>query len=136
MEEGREGATGGGARRRREVRPRSRVVKFRLSEAEYAAVAEAACREGWACGAFVAHVVLAAVRGAPYARTGDAREVLKTLMQAAGQVQKVGVNLNQAVAKLNTTGQRSDDLGPIAAYCARVLTRLDEAAVELRKKSA
>lgn len=136
MEEGSEGVIGGGARRRREARPRTRVVKLRLSEEEYAAVTDAARREGWACGAFVAHVVLAAVRGAPSARTEQVREALKSLMRAAGQVQKVGVNLNQAVAKLNATGQRSDDLGPIAAYCARVVTRLDEAAIELRKKSA
>jgi hypothetical protein len=112
------------------------VVKFRLSEDEYAVVTEAARREGWACGAFAAHAALAAARGAPLALTGEVRGALQELMKTGRRVEKVGVNLNQAVAKLNATGQRSDDLGPIAAYCARVVTHLDEAATELRKKSA
>ena len=38
------------------------------------------------------------------------REILRELIRASGLVRRIGVNLNQAVAKLNATGQRSGDL--------------------------
>jgi hypothetical protein len=38
------------------------------------------------------------------------REALVELMIAAGLVRRVGTNLNQAVARLNATRQRGDDL--------------------------
>jgi hypothetical protein len=38
------------------------------------------------------------------------RQGLTELIRAAGLVRRIGVNLNQAVAKLNATGQRSADL--------------------------
>jgi hypothetical protein len=44
------------------------------------------------------------------------REALVELIAAAGLVRRVGTNLNQAVARLNATGQRSDDLR--AVLCA------------------
>jgi hypothetical protein len=43
------------------------------------------------------------------------------------------VNLNQAVAKLNATGQRSGDLAPYAAESFRRAERLDAVAEEIRK---
>ena len=43
-------------------------------------------------------------------------------------------NLNQAVAKLNATGQRSADLLPYAAESIRRARRLDAVAEELRKR--
>lgn len=136
MEEGNEGATAAGARRCQDARPRRRVVKIRLSEEEFDAVTTAARREGLAFGAFGARALLAVARDESAVRAGPSRDALLALMQAARQLNKVGVNLNQAVAKLNTTGQRPDDLIPIAAYCARSMERLDEAAMELRKRSA
>jgi len=36
--------------------------------------------------------------------------------------------LNQAVARLNATGERGEDLLPAAQFCVRVIHRLDEAA--------
>jgi hypothetical protein len=36
-------------------------------------------------------------------------------------VRRAGTNLNQAVAKLNATGQRGEDLLPAAQFCARVI---------------
>jgi hypothetical protein len=44
------------------------------------------------------------------------------------------VNLNQAVAKLNTTGQHSGDLLPYAVACSRRAERLDVAAEEIRRR--
>ena len=44
---------------------------------------------------------------------------LNELMQAAALVHRIGVNLNQAVKKLNATGQRTGDLLPYAAESVR-----------------
>jgi hypothetical protein len=58
---------------------------------------------------------------------------LDELMEAAGLVRRIGTNLNQAVAKLNATGQRGEDLLPAAEFCVRVIRRLDEAAEQVRR---
>lgn len=54
-------------------------------------------------------------------------------MEAAGLVRRVGTNLNQAVARLNATGQRGDDLVPAVEFCTRVIRRLDETAEQVRR---
>jgi hypothetical protein len=54
-------------------------------------------------------------------------------MSAAGLVRRIGTNLNQAVARLNMTGQPSSDLLPSAEFCVRVIRRLDEAAEQVRR---
>ena len=61
------------------------------------------------------------------------REALAELICASGLVRRIGVNLNQAVARLNATGQRSGDLLPYAAESLRRVERLDAAAEEVRK---
>ena len=62
------------------------------------------------------------------------RQALSELIRAAGLVRRIGVNLNQAVARLNATGQRSGDLLPYAAESFRRAERLDAAAEELRRR--
>ena len=62
------------------------------------------------------------------------RAALAELIRAAGLVRRVGVNLNQAVAKLNATGQPSGDLVPYAAESIRKARRLDAVAEELRRR--
>lgn len=125
-------------RRRRQVRPRCRSVRFDLSEAEYAELTAAAQAVGLARGAFAAKATLAAVRGpsapAGTPSVGDLREVLAETMRASTLVQRAGVNLNQAVAALNATGEVPGSLVPIAEYCARVIQRLDQLAEELRNR--
>jgi hypothetical protein len=54
-------------------------------------------------------------------------------MAAAGLVRRIGTNLNQAVARLNATGQRGDDLLPATEFCVRVIRRLDEVAEQVRR---
>jgi hypothetical protein len=100
---------------------RSRTVRFDLSEEEFAEVGAAAAQAGLAKGAYAAQVVLSAARprrvhprrwpGPPHRR-----------------------QLNQAVAKLNATGQRSGDLLPYAAESLRRARLLDQAAEEVRKR--
>ena len=69
---------------------------------------------GMARGAFAARVVLAHVRGDTTGPEAPDRELLGELVRATMLVHRIGVNLNQAVAKLNATGQRSGDLLPYA----------------------
>ena len=112
---------------------RGRSVRFDLSEVEYAEVASAAAAAGLARGAFAARATLAAARGSrPPKPTGDARELLAELMRAATLVQRIGVNLNQAVAKLNATGEQPGALAPIAEHCASSVDRLDAVAEWVR----
>ena len=54
-------------------------------------------------------------------------------MRASGLVRRIGVNLNQAVARLNATGQRSGDLLPYARESMRRAEMLTTAAEEVRK---
>ncbi len=84
-------------------------------------------------GAYAADVTLAAACGIPGRIGSPLREVLGELMAAAGLVRRIGANFNQAVAKLNATGQRGEDLLPSAQFCSRVVQRLDETAEQVRR---
>ena len=125
---------GGSVRRRsRQAVSRSRVVQFSLTEEEFDEVSRAAERAGLARGAFAAEAALASARGGQTPMLSPLREALVELMGAAGLVRRVGTNLNQAVAKLNATGQRGEDLLPAAQFCVRVIRRLDDAAEHVRR---
>jgi hypothetical protein len=126
-------ASGARRRRARQVVPRRRVVQFSLTEEEFAEVSVAAGRSGLARGAFAAEATLAAARGVPARVWSPLRDALVELMTAAGLVRRAGTNLNQAVARLNATGQRGEDLLPAAQFCVRVIRRLDETAAQLRR---
>ena len=76
----------------------------------------------------------AAARGLMNQADAPARQALTELIRAAGLVRRIGVNLNQAVAKLNATGQRSGDLLPYAAECVWRAERLDAAAEAGRRR--
>ena len=120
-------------RRSRQAASRPKVVQFSLTEEEFDEVSAAATRSGLARGAFAADVTLAAARGTQSKARSPVREALVELIAAAGLVRRVGTNLNQAVARLNATGQRGDDLLPAAQFCVRVIRRLEEAAEQLRR---
>lgn len=125
----------GGPQRSRRPRDggRRHKVEFRLNDEELELLEEAASRSGRARGAHAAEITMAALRGGPAADTVALREALRELYRAAGLIRRIGVNLNQAVAKLNATGQRSGDLLPYAAESIRRAERLDTAAEEIRK---
>jgi hypothetical protein len=108
-------------------------VKFFLTDEELAELDGAAGRAGLARGAFAAEVTMAAARGVQAKAGSPLREALVELISAAGLVRRIGTNLNQAVARLNATGQRGEDLLPAAQMCLRVIRRLDEAAEHVRR---
>ena len=120
-------------RRSRQAAPRPKTVQFSLTQDEFEHVSQAAAAAGMARGAFAAEVTLAAASGTQARTASPLREVVDELMAAAGLVRRIGTNLNQAVAKLNATGQRSEDLLPAAEFCVQVIQRLDEAAEQVRR---
>ena len=108
-------------------------VEFTLTKQEFTALEAAVGRAGLARGAYAAQVVLAHIQGTGTGPEAPLREALRELVRASGMVRRIGTNLNQAVAKLNATGQRSGDLLPYAAERLRRAQRLDSAAEHVRK---
>ena len=121
-------------RRSRQSARRSRRVEFSLTETEYADLRLASARAGLAIGAYSAEAALAVARGVTSRADSPLREALGEFIRAAGLVRRIGVNLNQAVARLNATGQRSGDLLPYAVACLWRADRLDAAAEEIRRR--
>ena len=125
---------GPAGRRSRQPARRPRRVEFSLTEAEYADLQGASARAGLAVGAYSAEAALAVARGVTSAADSPLREALGEFIRAAGLVRRIAVNLNQAVARLHATGQRSGDLLPYAVACLRRAERLDAAAEEIRRR--
>jgi len=121
-------------RRARNQGRRDRTVRFALTEAEYAELSDAARRAGLARGAFAAEAALSVARGVVVTPDAPLRDAFCALDRAALLVRKIGVNLNQTVAKLNATGQWSGDLVPYAPESERRAARLEAAGEELRKR--
>jgi hypothetical protein len=122
------------SRRSRQQCPRGHTVRFDLTDAEFADLEAAAAQAALARGAYAAEAALALARSqAATPRDDRLRDVLSELIRAAGLVRRAGVNLNQAVARLNATGQRSADLVPYAAESIRRAERLDAVADQVRK---
>src|SRR6266566_3918285 len=119
-----------GARRSRHGGRRLHRVEFALTEEEFRVLELAAGRAGLARGAYAAE----AAQGTATSADTPLREALAELIRASGLVRRIGVNLNQAVARLNATGQRSGDLLPYAAESVRRAQLLDQAAEELRRR--
>jgi uncharacterized protein (DUF1778 family) len=122
-----------GSRRPRQQAKRRRRVEFTLTGEEYELLEAAAGRAGRAMGAYAAEAALTAAQGRSMEQDTLFHELLREVMRAAGLVRRIGVNLNQAVARLNATGQRSGDLLPYAAESLRRAERLDAVAEEIRK---
>jgi hypothetical protein len=130
-----EESTGVGIERRRRTRREGTVRSVRIAiavdEAERDDLAEAAGDLGLTVSAFVADAALRAARGTNSTDVPGLREAVRELARAAVQVQRIGTNLNQAVAALNATGQATGDLVPCARYATSVIQRLDEVAARV-----
>ena len=123
----------GAGRRSRESEPRQHKVTVRLSEAELATVTAAADRAGLALAAYIVRAGMDAAehRAVPIAEMQ--REALAELIRAAEQVHRVGLNLDQAVARLKANRVPDSDLSLAAADCMQVVRRIDEAALAVQR---
>ena len=109
-------------------------MEFTLTGQEYALLVEAARRAGMARRAYVAKVVLdGAANGTTTSGQDPLELILIELMRAAGLVRRITTNLNQAVAKLNATGQPAGDLPRYAAESTRRADHIDAVADAVRK---
>ena len=103
-----------------------------FSPEEHVRVLAAARRAGLTPTGYVALAALAAADGeSPAAPASSAqyealRDLQADLFDVRNAVNRVGTNLNQAVAALNATGNAPAWLETVAAMCARNLTALDE----------
>lgn len=107
--------------------PRVHRVTVRLSEAEMAAVEANAAAARMATSAYLAEAGSAPL--VPAAGPDGAAETGPLLVELMGvhrQVRGAAHNLNQAVARLHSTGEPAEDLAATAAYLARVAARVDE----------
>jgi hypothetical protein len=128
------GVSGQGRRRARQPVPRTRRVEFTLSGEEYAILVEAAGRAGMARRAYAAQAALtAAANGNPISGQEPLALVLTELMRAALLVRRIATNLNQAVAKLNATGQPAGNLPAYAAHSICRADHIDQVADAVRK---
>jgi hypothetical protein len=125
---------GQGRRRARQPVPRTRTVEFTLNDQEYALLVEAARRAGMARQAYVATAVLEGAASGTTTSGQDPLElILIELMRAAGLVRRITTNLNQAIAKLNATGQPAGDLPRWAAENKRRADHIDAIADAVRQ---
>jgi hypothetical protein len=122
-----------GGRRTRQGARRPHRVEFTLTDDELELLDDAARRSGRSRGAYAAEAALDAAQGRPVLGNSALAEALGELVRASGLVRRIGVNLNQAVARLNATGQRSGDLLPYARESMRRAEMLTSAAEDVRK---
>ncbi|MER6814777.1 hypothetical protein ABT299_36355 [Spirillospora sp. NPDC000708] len=120
-------------RRTRSGAKRRRVLYILLSDDEHAALSRAAERERLATAAWAALTLLAAATRKPRAENSELRELLQAVMQVRGQAHRIGVNLNQAVAALNS-GEVSWTIQWYARAAAQTIRKLDDLADELRRR--
>jgi hypothetical protein len=123
----------GGRRRTRDPERRAPIT-VKLSAAEKATLSAAAQRAGMALAAYLCEAAMDAAEHRAVPVPKMQREMLAELIRVRGLVRRIGVNLNQAVARLNATGEPGLDLSPAVAYCTRVLGHVDEAAELIRRR--
>ncbi|GAA2127218.1 hypothetical protein [Actinomadura napierensis] len=104
-----------------------------LSDEEHAALSMVAERQHLATGAWAAQTLLAAAYGTTRADHVELRELLEAVLQARGQAQRIGVNLNQAVAALNS-GELTPTLRWYARAAAQTVGKLDDLAQDLQRR--
>lgn len=107
---------------------RPRQMKLRYTDDEFAAVAQAAREAGLTPTGYAAEAALAAALRTEAPSTAPWRVALLELMEARGQVRRIGVNINQAAKAINATGETPEWLTRAVAMTDRAVTRLDEAA--------
>jgi hypothetical protein len=92
--------------RRHRFPARTRVVKARYDEQEYAALAAAAQGARLTPSGFLAGAGLAAAGRGPAPSQSVDRELLAELLSLRAAIRRYAVNVNQAVALMHSTGRR------------------------------
>jgi hypothetical protein len=125
-------ATKVGGRRRRRTSGRRHEITIRLDDGERELLVKAARANAVALAAYISVAALGVARGEVMPIPSTTAELLRELTDARRQVQRFGVLVNQAVTKLNATGNAPPALDAAMAICTRAVRRLDEAVVRVR----
>lgn len=122
------------SRRPRGAQRREFRVTVKFTADEKTDVQRAAERSGQAIAAYVGQAAIDAadLRAVPAARVE--RETLKELIRVAGLIRRSGTLLNQAVARLHSTGAPGPDLAPAVAYNAKILALVHDAALAVGRR--
>ena len=107
---------------------RTHRVVFYLTEPEYTAMDAAAEHARLANGAFIARALHNAITGRERPEFSLLRELIIEVAKLADQLRRIGVNLNQVVAVLHTTGHMPESLPAHAAAAAAAFHKVDELA--------
>ena len=110
---------------------RTQRITIAYDQDEFCAVRVAAAAAGLTPTGYVAEAALAAAIDQLPPRVEPLREVLLELMAARTQVRRFGVNVNQAVRELNTTGTAPEWLSNAVALTSRAVRRIDGAATQV-----
>lgn len=113
---------------------RTRTVKVRYDEQEYGAVATAAARARLTPSGFLASCGLTVAGAAPPPSQALDRELLSELMHSRTALRRYAVNLNQAVAALNSSGQAPMWLQRVVAGADRAVRHNDEATLRISRR--
>lgn len=103
---------------------RSRGVTLRLSPAEWEALTAAAHGKGLSLGAYVGMLAEDERRARPVLSV----EAVGELVAARQQVRRIGTNVNQIAAAVNTDGELPAEASAVLAAAARAIARLEQAA--------
>lgn len=104
-------------RRRRQSTARPHAVFARFSAEEFEDLAVAAALTGVTPTSYVASTAVAVARGEVRPIPSGVGDVVRELVEARAQLVRYGVLLNQAVARLNATGEVDGALGAAAQRC-------------------
>jgi hypothetical protein len=120
------------------VRRRCRISPT-FSDDEHAAIVAAAAKMGLTPTGYLATAALAAARHHGGVVTGEERSeqlagLQAELFDARTALNKVGGNLNQAVAALNATGQAPVWLASAVRLVVRVVTTLDQVVTKIDRR--
>ena len=126
--------SGSGRRRRRQVVARPHAVFARFSDEEFEVLGVAAAAAGLTPTSFVAARAVAVARGVVRPVPSGTAEVVRELVEARTQLVRFGVLLNQAVAKLNATGQVDGALVAAVRRCDAATASLRAATERLGRQ--
>lgn len=118
-------------RRRRQVTARPHAVFVRLSGEEFEVVAVAAARAGVTPTSYVASTAVAVARGEVRPLPADTGAVVRELVEARTLLRRYATLLNQAVAKLNATGEVDGALTAALGRCEAAVAGVHGAVARL-----
>jgi len=130
------GKDGGRAVRHRRHRftARTRVVRARYDEQEYAALAAAAERARLTPSGFLAGAGLAAAIHDPTPLQSVDGELLAELLSLRGRIRRYAVNVNQAVVLMRSTGETPVRLFRAVAGAHRAVASADAATQRVARR--